>query len=544
MTLCPHCKLAHAPGITRCQAPANVSLGKAVTIPDAEEEANGPPARRDPLIGAVVGSWTITHQLGQGGMGKVFAARDPDSGAQVAVKVLELSEKAFAGLTDEEQRGLLLGARLRFAREIEAAIAVGENQPNIIQILKAGKLDDGRPFFAMEYLHGRPLAERICEDPPRGVELRRLLEQVCDALLVIHRAGILHRDLKPENIWVVEPKNALSFAKILDFGVSKVEGASPLTQLGGVVGSPCYMAPEQARGKEVDERSDIYSLGSVLREIVTGECLFGGHERSLTAVLSDVLSTPAPPVVPRDGFAVSSELERLIADCLQKEPALRPQNMAEFKARLLPALEACANCEGTAGASDRSNVGAGPPRSALSAVGIVPATEVRLPAGLTRSRLALSIGLGLAALGSIIGLLAWRGGAPVATATAASTPARTAAAPVAPAAPATLPTPPPAALDLATPRRSPPVAGIPRPRLAARQTSPSRPAGASLQPGPAPSAPVHAATMPVDKLPPAQPLPPAPERIMAPATEAPKPSRTLTPSERDLITDERVLLGK
>ncbi len=215
MTLCPHCKLAHAPGITRCQAPANVSLGKAVTIPDAEEEANGPPAKRDPLIGAVVGSWTITHQLGRGGMGKVFAARDPDSGAQVAVKVLELSEKAFAGLTDEEQRGLLLGARLRFAREIEAAIAVGENQPNIIQILKAGKLTDGRPFFAMEYLHGRPLAKRICEDPPRGVELRRLLEQVCDALLVIHRAGILHRDLlgspsegsfrSPDRVWWARP---------------------------------------------------------------------------------------------------------------------------------------------------------------------------------------------------------------------------------------------------------------------------------------------------------------------------------------------------
>jgi serine/threonine protein kinase len=306
------------------------------------------PSEDDPLIGATVGSWMVTSLIGEGGMGRVYAAMDPESGARVAVKVLEISKEATKGRTEEDKQLLLEEAKQRFAREINVAIEVGREHPHIIQILKSGRLDDGRPYFVMEYLYGRSLAKRIAEAPPRGAELRRLLEQVCNALLVIHKAGVLHRDLKPENIWILEPEGAESQAKILDFGVSKVEGASPLTKLGGLVGSPCYMAPEQARSRGVDERSDVYSLGAVLREMVTGVCLFGEAGRSITAVLSDVLSTAPPPLVPRPGFVVSPELERLISDCLEKDPDKRPQNMTEVKARLMAALDACANCEGPA----------------------------------------------------------------------------------------------------------------------------------------------------------------------------------------------------
>jgi len=572
MTLCPHCKRQHPSGSHVCQAVADSSVGSAATMPAEEDQL---PRKLD-LRGTMVGSWKIISLLGKGGMGKVYAAKDPVSGAQVAVKVLDLDNGALDGFPAEERRRREGEFKERFLREAQVASKVGRNQPNIIQILTFGRLEDDRPYFVMEFLHGRSLADRIAKSPPRGAELRRLLEQVCDALVVIHKAGVQHRDLKPENIWVSEPGVGPTSAKVLDFGLSKLEGANNLTRPGETMGSVHYMSPEQAQARPVDERTDIYAFGSLLREIITGKRLFDEPGRSDVSVLVAAVITPPPPLVPRPGFAVSPELVKLIADCLEKKPELRPRTMAEVKTRLMSALDACANCEGRVApafaAEDPSlqkTMPSLPEMAPLSlqktveasrqatpiqasrvvsrvSSGTAQATEVLLASATIRSRIAWLVGLCLLAIGVVaVVVVVRRTSSPVAV--AVSPPSPTVSPSMAPPAPPALPAAAPVAIGAlgrtappATRRNSP---QVPRPRAAVPSMDPSRPAETSLQPGPPPSSPAHAFALPVEKESPPPPVLAAPAaRAALPGIEARKPSRQLTPSERDLITDKDLLL--
>jgi serine/threonine protein kinase len=577
MTLCPHCKRQHAPRSLACQAPAEASAGGAATMPAEEDQL----PRKHDLRGVMVGSWKIIGLLGKGGMGKVYAAKDPVSGAQVAIKVLDIDDGALEKFPAEERRRREGEFKERFLREAQVASKVGRNQPNIIQILTFGRLEDDRPYFVMEFLHGRSLDDRIAKAPPRGAELRRLLEQVCDAMAVIHKAGVQHRDLKPENIWISEPGVGPTSAKVLDFGLSKLEGANNLTRPGEAMGSVHYMSPEQAQAKVIDVRSDIYAFGAVLREIITGKRLFDEPGRSDISVLLAAVTMPPPPLMPRPGFTVSPELVKLIADCLEKKPELRPQTMAEVKTRLMSALDACANCEGPAvsevSLEDPSLQKTAPslpelppltlqktveasqatPAQASREVShvpssIVPPTEVLLASAWKRSRIAWLLGICLLALcGAAVVVAVRRSNSRAAAAMSppSPVPSPVSASPVvldprpAPPTAAPLATRSPGKADAPTTRRSPRETGGPRARATAPLTEPPRTMAATLQPGPPHSAPAHVLAPPAEKT--SLPLSesPAPAlRAAVPAIESPKPLRQLTPSERDLITDKDLLL--
>ena len=279
------------------------------------------------MIGTQLGHFEILGKLGEGGMGVVYKARDTHLGRLVAVKILPADRVA-----DEDRRR-------RFVQEARAASAL--NHPGIVTVHDVA-VHQGVDFIAMEYVAGRPLDRVI---PRRGLRLNDALSyavQIADALTAAHAAGIVHRDLKPANVMVTEDGRI----KLLDFGLAKLvdhralghdvtstraEARPPLTGDGAVVGTVAYMAPEQAEGRPVDARVDIFSLGTVLYEMLTGRRAFHGESplASLTAVLKDE-PRPARELVED----LPPDLDRLITRCLRKDPQRRWQAMADVKVAL------------------------------------------------------------------------------------------------------------------------------------------------------------------------------------------------------------------
>src|SRR4051812_14405882 len=206
-----------------------------------------------------VGEYRVLRKIGEGGMGSVYSAVQPVIGKRVAIKVLAPHIAAHPELVR------------RFVDEARAVNKIGH--PNIVDIFSFGWLPDQRHYFAMEYLEGQTLSDRMKAGPIPVDEARRLLGQICGALEAAHQVGIIHRDLKPENIWIAQPKHGDSYAKLLDFGIAKLLGdadSAPHTQTGAIMGTPAYMAPEQCRGIGIEPRTDLYSLGVILYEMFTG----------------------------------------------------------------------------------------------------------------------------------------------------------------------------------------------------------------------------------------------------------------------------------
>ena len=280
------------------------------------------------MIGKTLGHYKVTERIGAGGMGVVYKARDTHLDRFAALKVLPPEKVA-----DPERKR-------RFVQEAKAASAL--NHPNIVHVYDIDQ-SDGTDFIAMEYVDGKTLDQRIGH---RGMLLNDALKyavQIADALAKAHSAGIVHRDLKPTNIMVNED----GVVKVLDFGLAKLteqvqgdesastatvdSGGRPITEEGAIVGTVAYMSPEQAEGKKVDARSDIFSLGSVLYEIVTGQKAFQGTSKmsTLSAILHQE-PKPASGITP----AIPAELERLINRCLRKDPAKRFQHMDDVKVAL------------------------------------------------------------------------------------------------------------------------------------------------------------------------------------------------------------------
>src|SRR5262245_31256450 len=218
----------------------------------------------------------ISHRAGAGGMGEVHKALDQATGAPVAVK-------ALTGRRGDD--------RGRFARE--ARILSELDHPGIVRYIAHGALPSGEPYLAMEWLDGEDLSARLSRGRLSASDSVALATRVAEALGFAHARGVVHRDLKPSNIFLLDGK--LETIKLLDFGIAQLDAASRMTKTGVLMGTPGYMAPEQARGGErLDARADVFSLGCVLYECLTGEPAFSGVH--LMAVLARILFD-APPHV-------------------------------------------------------------------------------------------------------------------------------------------------------------------------------------------------------------------------------------------------------
>ena len=259
------------------------------------------------MIGKTISHYKILEKLGEGGMGVVYKAEDTKLRRTVALKFLAPE------LTRDPE------AKKRFLHEAQAASAL--DHPSICTVFEADD-QDAEAFIAMACLEGQSLKERIASGPMKLGEAIALAVQIAEGLQEAHEKGVIHRDIKPANV-MVTPKGQ---AKIMDFGLAKVAGRTKLTKTGMTIGTAAYMSPEQARGEETDHRSDVWSLGVVLYEMISGRVPFGAdYEQAL--MYSILNETPEPLTGLRTG--VPMELERIVNKALAKSPEERYQHVAE-----------------------------------------------------------------------------------------------------------------------------------------------------------------------------------------------------------------------
>jgi len=280
--------------------------------------------------GAFFGPYQVLGHIGSGGMGEVWRARDPRIGRDVAVKVLPVS----LGIDDDYVE--------RFEQEARAAGAL--NHPGLVTIFDVGKTERS-PYIVMELLEGQTLRETMGDLEPVAIPLRKSVDyatQIASALAVAHEKGIIHRDLKPENLFITNDGRV----KILDFGLAKLaqeatgtngkhRTARHLTAAGIAIGTPGFMSPEQARGLSLDHRTDLFSLGSVLYEMLSGKPAFDGL--SAIETMHAVLNVEPPPLTTIDP-TIPAALEAIVSHCMEKNPNERFQSARDlaFQLRMLP----------------------------------------------------------------------------------------------------------------------------------------------------------------------------------------------------------------
>ena len=433
-------------------------VANAPTLPDARTPVTAPtpmmtsgpsPAlataadpQFDSLLGIVLaGRYEVLRRIGEGGMGAVYEARHTLIGKRVAVKVL--LEKFHAN-SDFVAR-LLQEARL--------ASAIGHQ--NIVDVTDFGTTEDGRSFVVMEFLDGESLAELERREAPLPIDRSlRIARQAASALGAAHAKGIFHRDVKPENIYLVQRGDA-DFVKVVDFGISKAvkpggdEGGESyrLTHTGLLLGTPLYMSPEQARGEEdLDHRVDIWALGVLLYECLTGEVPFRAN--NYLQIISQVLThEPPSPARLRPELGIPDAVDAVVMRAMEKDRARRYPTMAELEGDLERLL-----------AGDQ-NVGLAPPAPGAPAARPAPRWPLALTAGLL-----LVAGVSLALRR--------------------------------PATPPHLPAPPPAVATpaaVAPPALAPPPPAAPPPAAAPEPARPARRAHARVEHRPARTAPSAAA---------------------------------------------------
>lgn len=318
MLHCPTCGRHYSPDFAIC--PEDKSpLQADATVMDS------PPA--DPLIGHTLDEkYRLEERLGVGGMGTVYRARHLLIDRPVAVKVLN---RLF--VEDE-------AARTRFRREARAAGRL--QHPNAVTVTDFGESQDGYVYLVMELLEGRTLRDVLAKEAPLDVARSvALMLQISAAVAAAHEAGIIHRDLKPANIFIVQHPEVPAVVKVLDFGIAKLasellddEDSFTLTQVGAMIGTPRYMSPEQCDGVELTPAADVYSLGCILYEMLTGTVPFSGA----TPLAIAVRQTSEIPRSPRDFVSsIPAALEQVVLHTLEKRPEDRPPNAAAFREELL-----------------------------------------------------------------------------------------------------------------------------------------------------------------------------------------------------------------
>lgn len=321
MLHCTQCGRSYDPGISLC--PEDGSPLKA-------DETVAEPAAEDPLIGRTFdGKYRLDERLGEGGMGAVYRATHLLIDRPVAIKVLHQR------FVENE------AARERFHREARAAGRLQHS--NAVAITDFGTTEDGFVYIVMELLEGHSLRNLLAKeaplDPARAVSL---MLQISAAVAAAHEAGIIHRDLKPGNIFIARRTHAPAIVKVLDFGIAKLaadfEGreGEKLTLTGMMIGTPRYMSPEQCDGGELTPASDVYSLGLILYEMLTGAVPFTGPS-ALAVALRQTSEEPRPPS--ETNPSVPAEIEKLILHSLRKRPDDRPQDAGAFRRELYEVAE-------------------------------------------------------------------------------------------------------------------------------------------------------------------------------------------------------------
>jgi len=276
------------------------------------------------LIGAEVdGRYRVIELIGEGGMGKVYLAEHVEIGKRVALKVLHPSYSRMPDLVE------------RFRREARAASKIGH--PNIVDVTDSGTTADGSVYFVMEFLEGVELGSVI--EREGAIETARSLKiatQICRALAAAHAQGIVHRDLKPENVFLITRDGAADVVKVLDFGIAKTTEAEAarerrLTSPGMAMGTPEYMSPEQAAGRPADARCDVYALGAIMYEMVTGIPPYSG-DNFMEILTKKATQDPPPPTTVRPELA--PQVSELVMAAMARNPDSRPQSMETLEYEL------------------------------------------------------------------------------------------------------------------------------------------------------------------------------------------------------------------
>jgi eukaryotic-like serine/threonine-protein kinase len=255
-------------------------------------------------VGTVLGGrYRIEQLIGEGGMGRVYLAEHLRLHRKVAIKVLAVDRAAP-------------GSEQRFIQEARAMAQIGH--PNIVDVMDFGETDEGAAYIVMEYLEGEDLRTIMARDGPQSAtRVRDIVAQMCRALQAAHEHGVVHRDIKPENCFLVHHGEDRQFVKLLDFGIAKLleRGDRSFTAEGVLVGTPEYMSPEQARGVAIDHRVDIYAVGMVAYELLTGDVAFTG-DSYMGVLLQQINDEIAPPSSRQPG--IPAELEAIVMKALAR----------------------------------------------------------------------------------------------------------------------------------------------------------------------------------------------------------------------------------
>lgn len=313
---------------TRVDRPGGTPRAESPTLTSRERAPDDDTPATDELLGEVLGNYKLLARIGAGGMGRVYLAEHVKLGRRVAIKLLR------------PEHAVKRRAVARFFQEAKVVNRIRHR--NIVDITDFVELADGTTFIVMELLEGQSLRQyNNSFGPLEQTTMLQIMIHVCSALEAAHAVGVVHRDLKPGNVYVCDDRSSGEWVKLLDFGVAKlIEGADELsgdmaitTGEGAVLGTPAYMSPEQAKGDELDERSDVYALGAIMYELVCGEPVV--RAKSFGEYVRKHLEQPVtPPRDTRGGASIDPALETIILRCLAKRREARPQTVREVRVAL------------------------------------------------------------------------------------------------------------------------------------------------------------------------------------------------------------------